>query len=329
LLQNSVINTEVVAMSAVALVREIIVNGKRVRQTLNLGRGRRPKNLAAGSFYLRYFCPTKGKRVNEHVGYDFNAAVAMREAREREINARKHAEANGLKVELPAAADQNRLKVNDAIDLYFRNLCALGKDPKTIRAYRKSVDQFRESCTKQYMDAIGKQDLIDFMGWLRLQPQRRQRNANPGRTHFNKVNNVIIFLAAFEIRKILKKNEYPKFTGKPVIYFDDQQLKRLFASCMNAEEELTLDFFLQLGVRDGEAAHAEYSHIAVDGNDVVAPLLGELAEVAKLSFNMLFWGGDTGIQGTFFHRRCSFALFSRAGDGSIMGRSPAISSRAA
>ena len=182
----------------------------------------------------------------------------MREAREREINARKHAEANGLKVELPAAADQNRLKVNDAIDLYFRNLCALGKDPKTIRAYRKSVDQFRESCTKQYMDAIGKQDLIDFMGWLRLQPQRRQRNANPGRTHFNKVNNVIIFLAAFEIRKILKKNEYPKFTGKPVIYFDDQQLKRLFASCMNAEEELTLDFFLQLGVRDGEAAHAEY-----------------------------------------------------------------------
>ncbi len=156
-------------------------------------------------------------------------------------------------------ADQNRLKVNDAIDLYFRNLSALGKDPKTILAYRKSVDQFRESCTKQHMDEIGKQDLIDFMGWLRSQPQRRQRNANPGRTHFNKVNHVIIFLAAFGMREILKKNEYPKFTEKSVVYFDDQQLKRLCASCTNEEEEFLLDCFLELGVRDGEAAHAEYS----------------------------------------------------------------------
>ena len=38
-------------MSTVALVREVIVNGKRERQTLNLGRGRRPNNLAEGSFY--------------------------------------------------------------------------------------------------------------------------------------------------------------------------------------------------------------------------------------------------------------------------------------
>ena len=140
------------------------------------------------TFYLRYLCPVKGKRVNQHVGYDFNAALAMREAKEREINALRLAEANGLKVERPAdASDQNRLKVNAAIDQYFRNLYALGKDPKTIRAYRKAVDQFRESCTKQYLDEIGKQDLIAFMGWLRTQPQRRQRNANPDRTHFNKV----------------------------------------------------------------------------------------------------------------------------------------------
>jgi integrase len=108
------------------------------------------------------------------------------------------------------------------------------------------------------MDEIRKQDLIDFMGWLRSQPQRRQRNANPGRTHFNKVNNVIIFLAAYGMRKVLKKNEYPKFTEKSVVYFDDQQLKRLFASCMTAEEDFMLNFFLKLGVRDGEAAHAEY-----------------------------------------------------------------------
>jgi len=75
-------------MSAVALFRETIVNGKRNRQSLSLRRGRRPKTFTEGSFYLRYFCPVKGKRVNQHAGCDFNAALALQEAKEREIDAR-------------------------------------------------------------------------------------------------------------------------------------------------------------------------------------------------------------------------------------------------
>jgi hypothetical protein len=45
-----------------------------------------------------------------------------------------------------------------------------GKDPKTTRAYEVAVEEFRQSCAKKFIDEIRKQDLLDFMGWLRGQP---------------------------------------------------------------------------------------------------------------------------------------------------------------
>jgi hypothetical protein len=67
--------------------------------------------------------------------------------------------------------------------------------------------------------------LIDFMGWLRKQPpklrkegtpRKPRRSGDPNRTYFNKVNNVVIFLSAHGINRLLKKSEYPKFAEKPV-----------------------------------------------------------------------------------------------------------------
>src|ERR1700693_936415 len=86
--------------------------------------------------------------------------------------------------------------------------CTL-KDPKTIRAYEAAVEEFRKSCTKKFLSEIGRQDLIDFMGWLRKQPpklrrdgtpRKPRRSGDPNRTYFNKVNNVVIFLSAHGIR---------------------------------------------------------------------------------------------------------------------------------
>jgi integrase len=112
--------------------------------------------------------------------------------------------------------------------------------------------------------------LIDFMGWLRKQPQKlrkdgtprkQRRSGDPNRTYFNKVNNVVIFLSARGINRLLKKSEYPKFAEKPVVYYDAEQVKALYAAAKNDEERFTLDYFLKSGVRDGEAAHAEYSDV--------------------------------------------------------------------
>ena len=68
-----------------------------------------------------------------------------------------------------AKTESSRLSIGDAVEQYFKNLHSQGKDPKTIRAYKVAVEEFRKSCTKKFLHAISKQDLIDFMGWLRKQ----------------------------------------------------------------------------------------------------------------------------------------------------------------
>jgi hypothetical protein len=52
-------------------------------------------------------------------------------------------------------------------------------DPKTILTYRTGVDQFVENCAKTYVEDVTKQDMINFMGWLRKQPLPKRRNSNP------------------------------------------------------------------------------------------------------------------------------------------------------
>jgi hypothetical protein len=67
--------------------------------------------------------------------------------------------------------------VDHAVEQYYKNLHSQGKDPKTIRAYKVAVEEFRKSCTKKFLSEIGRQDLIDFMGWLR---KPSTRNCNSG-----------------------------------------------------------------------------------------------------------------------------------------------------
>jgi len=92
-------------------------------------------------------------------------------------------------------------------------------------------------------------------------PRKPRRSGDPNRTYFNKVNNVVIFLSAHGINRLLKKSEYPKFAEKPVVYYEAEQVKALYAAASDDEERFTLDYFLKSGVRDGEAAHAEYSDL--------------------------------------------------------------------
>jgi hypothetical protein len=98
------------------------------------------------------------------------------------------------------------------------------------------------------------------MGWLRLHPVPQRRNSNPGQTYRNKVLNGVIFLKAFGKEKLLKKSEYPANTPKPVKAHTDDELELLYAHA-TAEERFLLDYFLGSAVRNGEAAHAEYTDL--------------------------------------------------------------------
>jgi len=164
-------------------------------------------------------------------------------------------------VQSPAAATiVGKTPLATASQQYFSNLEARGADPKTIRTYRTAVDPFIENCDKTYVEDATKQDMINFMGWLRKQPSIQRRNSNPDRTYANKVGHVAIFLKTFGVSRLLKKSEYPQYEEKTVTAHIDDELEYLYAHA-DAEQRFLLDFGLNSGFRDGELAHAEYADL--------------------------------------------------------------------
>jgi hypothetical protein len=101
-----------------------------------------------------------------------------------------------------------------ASEKYFANLEARGVSAKSIRTYRTGVEQFVQTCKKGNVEDVTKQDMIDFMGWLRKQSSPKRRNSIPPRTYSNKVNYVAIFLKEFGVSRLLKKKEYPRYHKK-------------------------------------------------------------------------------------------------------------------
>ena len=153
-----------------------------------------------------------------------------------------------------------RVTIESAVVTYFANLVAQGKDRKTIKTYRVAVDGFVASCAKKYFDEIEKQDLFDYMAWLRKQPLLKRKHSNPDRTYNNKLSHTVIFLKAFGKERLLKKSEYPSYEEKTVSAHTDAELTTLYSHA-DERERFLLDFFLGSAVRDGEAAHAEFSDL--------------------------------------------------------------------
>jgi integrase len=232
-------------MSTVSLYRLTKVNGKRKFVRVSLGRGRslQVTKLSGNVFYLRY-SSGDSKRRWQSVGPDLEAAKHAQASKEHELKT----------AEPVTTIPGQRIRLDDATAVYFANLEKRGLDHKTIQKYRTDVNEFRTSCPKTYVTQITKQDLFDFMGVLR-------QGEGSSRTQFNKVNNVVVFLKAFGLTRLLKKNEYPSFTQSPVRWYSPDEISRLLAATETSDERFTLRFFLETGMRDGEVAHAEYADL--------------------------------------------------------------------
>jgi integrase len=176
-------------------------------------------------------------------------------------NVQFYAAHNGVAMpQATAKGSEPRITIESAVETYFANLVAQGKDPKTIKTYRVAVEGFVASCAKKYVDEIEKQDLFDYMAWLRKQPLPKRKHSNPNRTYNNKLSHTVIFLKAFGKERLLKKSEYPAYEEKTVSAHTDAELTTLHSHA-NENERFLLDFFLGSAVRDGEAAHAEFSDL--------------------------------------------------------------------
>jgi integrase/recombinase XerD len=136
-----------------------------------------------------------------------------------------------------------RLTVDQAIDRYLRN--ASTKSPRTYQGYTYTLKQFRKSCSKRFLDEINKQDLYDFVTFLRL-------TGAGDRTCHNKVEEAVGLLRHYDITNVSIK---VKYTEKRISAYTRQELRSLFAVC-NPEDRLVFEFFLGSGCRESEVSHA-------------------------------------------------------------------------
>jgi integrase/recombinase XerD len=164
--------------------------------------GKEETFLEGGAYYLS----VKGQWVK--AGDTIGEAQAERT---RRIAKQPYERATGEK--LPEVPNGTPLAV--ALARYFSNLEAQGKDPKAIQTYRSAVDPFVAQCKKRFVEEIGKQDLIDYMGWLRRQPVPQRKHGNPERTYSNKIGHVAIFLKTFGVSKLLKSRSIRSTQRRP------------------------------------------------------------------------------------------------------------------
>lgn len=220
-------------------------------------RTRNPRQCGARDHYcLRVAGKWEFFAEDDPARTDWNAACRRKFDREQELRLGAAAPS----IPQRTAAQPGKTPVPDAVQKYFDNLAAMGKDEKSIRTYRYAVNGFVRSYQKPYIEDYERQDLIDYMGWLRRQPRKKRKHANPERTYFNKVSHVAIFLKAFGLKPGLKASEYPQFHEKKIVAHPDEELAVLYGAA-DAEEMFLLDFFIGSMVRDEEAQAARYSDL--------------------------------------------------------------------
>lgn len=215
----------------------VIVNGKEERHP-------------EGGYYLDW---TEGtKRVRVSVGRDAQDAAAACKRKTAELNAKGH----GISV----VAEEGRTTIAAAKADYLDEI-KLTKKPKTLAAYTTSLDYFTESCRKMHLSDIERKDMLKFHAFLRDEKEQSPR------TCWNKFSNVMSFLKANGISKLVKKNDWPQFVEEEPEIYEQDELDQLFGAC-DEEELVWFSFYLMTGEREQEVQNSYWTDINLKANAV-------------------------------------------------------------
>jgi integrase len=149
----------------------------------------------------------------------------------------------------PAA---RQLLVVDAVARYLRDV-KMNKSDSTFRHYSQTLDLFQQSLVKATVDAINRDDMMDFQASL-------YKLGLSARTVKHKAIIVTSFLKTLGVRDLLGKGDWPSYTEEDPEIYTPEELQRFFAAC-TPEESLLFRFFLHSGFRDGEVRHAHWTDL--------------------------------------------------------------------
>jgi integrase len=210
----------------------VLVNGKQETHT-------------EGAYYLEW--SEGSKRVRLSVGKDAADASARRLRKEAELNAVNNGAA------IVPENDNGHRSVAASVEDYLEET-KLTKKPKTYAAYSTALAYFVESCHRLNLEEIDRKDLLKFHAFLRDEKEQAPRSC------WNKFANVMSFLKANEIRGLVGKNDWPRFTEEEPEIYEKKELDKLFAAC-DPEERLWYEFFLMTGMREQEVMYTYWDDV--------------------------------------------------------------------
>ena len=216
-----------------------------------------------GVYHLRY--TYRGQRRWETIGRSAETAASARKEREWQLN-----NMESLTLIKPDLREKpvtvtlektDRVTVEDGIEKYLRFVKA-HRSVRTWQGYTHTLGQFRQSCSKKYLDEITKQDLSNFVVFM------KERNLSE-RTIANRIEEVVTLLRDPDetrgksngIRDVTLRVKYAQ---KKVRIYKPHETKALFATA-DQEEEETFKFFLGTGARDREVQQARWVDIDFEG----------------------------------------------------------------
>jgi len=205
-----------------------------------------PERHTEGSYYLEW--RENGRRVRLSVGKDAADAAARRQSKEAELNARN----NGVAV-VPDSRENGHRSIAAAVAEFLEET-KLTKKPKTLAAYKTTLNYFTESCPKLFVNDIERKDLLKFSAFLREKKEQSPRSV------YNKFENLMSFLKANGIRGLVRKNDWPRYTEEEPEIYEQEELDALFKAC-DEQQRLWFEFFLMTGMREQEVMYTYWSDI--------------------------------------------------------------------
>lgn len=155
-------------------------------------------------------------------------------------------------VDMPAPKAK-RLKFEEAIEDFYEDLKLRDRRSETVEAYRLVFDNFRPTFKKTYLDEIDRRDLLRFADSM------CKAGLSP-RTVSNRWLAFHSFLKHFEITRITKRGDAPKFVEEEPEAYTQAEMTTFFAAC-NPYQRLLFQFYLKTGARMQEVRSCEWADL--------------------------------------------------------------------
>ena len=206
-----------------------------------------PKSHPEGKYFIEW--REGGIRRRKSVG-TIPSEVLAEAQRQRAL---LDAKAAGIEVAAPDSRPATRqLLVSDAADRYLRDV-KMNKSGSTFSHYNHCLGLFKLSLTKATVDAIDRDDIMDFQAYL-------YKLGLSARTVRHKTIIVTSFLKTLGVRGLLGKSDWPSYTEEDPEIYTPEELRKFFSAC-TPDEFLLFQFFLHSGFRDAEVRHALWTDL--------------------------------------------------------------------